>query len=402
MSEYHYIVVGCVVQSAVDSRVTSPVGGVVAALPGLPVVIVSAGSFVHLSSSSLPVVNIPLTSAVKQSCDTVTVQSCKDYCTSVLQNSALSTGAAVVPDLPGLIRSVAGASGVSSGVKPVPRLSRLNAVDLPVTNAADSDVSVLSVTTASPAVIQPMLSLTISPQTINSAAADNESSESSDAERLIPRREIAPIPGAVCSQEAARVGSSYLCSFCGKAFSSAPQLAVHRNIHFFERQFKCTVCRSSFASRAALEQHRVKEQHGETESVSNADPRPYKCEECGIAFRIQGHLAKHKRSKAHAARLENSQDLPGSADAEDSCSALPLTIDERDTVETELDECQHEVICQDSAAITEQEHSNIGEIRCLLSLSAHMYHVGIVRVPTKRKIDKCVTEIIIDYIGACT
>ena len=356
--------VGCVVQSAVDSVVTSPVGGVVAALPGLPLVIVSAGSFVHLSSSSLPVVNIPLTSTVKQSCDTVTVQSHKDYCTSVSQSSALSTGSAVVPGLLGL-RSVAGASGVSSGVKPVPRLSRLNAVDLSVTSAADSDVSVLPVTTSSPAVIQPMLSLTINPQTINTAT-DNESSESSDAERLITRREIAPIPGAVCSaEEAARVGSSYLCSFCGKAFSSAPQLAVHRNIHFFERQFKCAICRSSFASRAALEQHRVKEQHGETESVTNADPRPYKCEGCGIAFRIQGHLAKHKRSKVHAARLENSQDLPGTADTEDSSGALPLTVDERDTVEMELDECQHEVICHetDSAATSEQEHSNIGEIR---------------------------------------
>ena len=268
----------------------------------------------------------------------------------------------MVPDFPGLVRSVAGASGASSGAKPVPRLSRLYAVDLS-TSAADSDITMLPVTATSPAV-QPMLPITISPQTINTTT-DSEPSESSDAERLIPRREIAPIPGAVCSaEEAARVGSSYLCSFCGKAFSSAPQLAVHRNIHFFERQFKCSICRSSFASRAALEHHRSKERHGETESVTNADPRPYKCEECGIAFRIQGHLAKHKRSKVHAARLENSQDLAGTADAEDCSGALPLTVDERELVESELDECQHEVSCQetDSAAVTEPEHSNIGEI----------------------------------------
>ena len=354
-------------QSAVESKITSPVeGGVIAAagssLSALPFVIVSAGALVHLSSSTLPVVNIPQTTNVKQSSDTATVQSCKDSFTSVLQNSAVSANSAVDADLSGFVRrNVTGSSVLSSGMKSVPRLSRLNAVDLSVTSTADSEVVVLPVTAASTAVMQPAPSFATTSH-ITFSASDNELSESHDCERVIPRREIAPIPGAVCSAEdAARVGSSYLCSFCGKTFSSAPQLAVHRNIHYFERQFKCSGCRSSFASRAALDQHRSKEHHGDPDSVASADPRPYKCNKCGVAFRIQGHLAKHKRSKVHAARLENSQDLPGTVDPEECSNALPLTVRER---ETELDECQHEASCQETDSVTVNE--SCGEFCYLL------------------------------------
>jgi len=365
VSIFYFVVTvsGCGVQSAAESKLTSSAGGMVAAvgsaLSGLPFVIVS------WSSSSLPVVNIPHSSSTKQSCYT-TVQSPNDSFMSVSQNSLLSTGSAVATDLQGLTcRNAVFASGVPSSMKSVPRLSRLNAVDLSVTSAADSDIAATS------QAVQSTPSFTASPQTVNIpfTAVDNELSKVCDVERVISRREIAPIPGAICSAaEAARVGSSYLCSLCGKTFSSAPQLAVHRNIHYFERQFKCTICRASFASRTALEHHRSKEHHGEPESAVSTDPRPYKCDECDVAFRIQGHLAKHKRSKVHAARLENSQELTGTADAEEYASGMPLTVDERDIVEDELDECQHEASCQetDTIPVTEHEHSNSGEICYLL------------------------------------
>jgi len=352
----------CGVQTAVDSKLSSPVVGTVAAVgSGVPFMIVSAGSFIHLSTSTLPVINIPQSTIINQLCDAVTVQPYKDLSASVLQSTALSTCSAVVAESSGLVqRTLSGTSSVLSGAKLVPRLSRLNAIDLSVTTAADSDVTVPPVTVVSLAAVQ------TAPQTVNitSSAADNESSESGDAERIVQRREIAPIPGAVCSaEEAARVGSSYLCSFCGKTFSSAPQLAVHRNIHYFER-LKCTVCRSSFPSRAALEHHRSKEHDVGAESVTAADPRPFKCDQCGVAFRIQGHLAKHKRSKVHAARLENSQDLPGTGDMEECTSGLPLTVDERDAEETECDEYQREVNGEqmDSDAVCEPQQPDNGEI----------------------------------------
>lgn len=350
-------------QSAADSKVTSPVGGMVAvgsALSALPLVIVSASPLLHLSSSSLPGVNIPQTINTKQLHDTVTLQSHKDSFTSAAWQSA------VVSDLPERTgRHVAG----TQATKSVPRLSRENAVDLSVTSVTDSDVILPPTTTASPASVHSLPAFITGPQIINVTlgTADTDLMESCD-ERVIPRREIAPIPGAICSvEEAARVGSSYLCSFCGKTFSSAAQLSVHRNIHFFERQFKCVVCRSFFASRADLEQHRRKEHRGENGAVVSNDPRPYKCDECGVAFRIPGHLAKHKRSKVHAARLENSQDLPGTAE---SPGALPLTIDERDTVETETDVSQTEASCReiDCAAENEREESDSGEL-CQLSFS---------------------------------
>jgi len=348
------------VQSSAETKLSSPIGGTIAAvgpaLSALPFVIVSAGHLVHLTASTLPVVNIPQTSIIEQSCDALTVQPQKDSSASVLQSSVLSPCSAEVAKSLGLIQRTVFTTlgGVMPGTKSVPRLSRLNAVDLSLTSVTDSDITLLPVT-AAPA-----------PQT--TSVTDSEVSESADADRILQRREIAPIPGAVCSaEEAARVGSSYLCSFCGKTFSSAPQLAVHRNIHYFER-LKCSICRLSFASRAALEQHRSKEHDGEDETVASADPRPFKCDECGVAFRIQGHLAKHKRSKVHAARLENSQDVPGAGDAEECRSALPLSADERDAEEGECDECQHEAVSQemDSAVACEHQKPDSGEI-CHLS-----------------------------------
>ena len=219
-------------------------------------------------------------------------------------------------------RSAALMHNVASVTKSAPRLSRLNAIDLSVTGAASKS----DVTTSA----QPTPSLT------------GGYLDSCDVDRVIPRREIVPIPGAVCSaEEAARVGSSYLCSVCHKTFSSAPQLAVHHNIHYLDQQFRCGVCRASFASRASLEHHQSRKHHKEPESsAAGADPRPYKCDECGVAFRIQGHLDKHKRSKVHAARLETSQDLSSVDDVDRSSSGLPLRVSEMDVTAAEGDECQ--------------------------------------------------------------
>lgn len=40
------------------------------------------------------------------------------------------------------------------------------------------------------------------------------------------------------------------------------------------------------------------------------NPRPFKCDDCKIAFRIHGHLAKHLRSKMHIMKLECVGKLP--------------------------------------------------------------------------------------------
>lgn len=39
-------------------------------------------------------------------------------------------------------------------------------------------------------------------------------------------------------------------------------------------------------------------------AATTNNPRPFKCTDCKIAFRIHGHLAKHLRSKMHIMKLE--------------------------------------------------------------------------------------------------
>lgn len=45
-------------------------------------------------------------------------------------------------------------------------------------------------------------------------------------------------------------------------------------------------------------------------AATTTNPRPFKCDDCKIAFRIHGHLAKHLRSKMHIMKLECIGKLP--------------------------------------------------------------------------------------------
>lgn len=45
-------------------------------------------------------------------------------------------------------------------------------------------------------------------------------------------------------------------------------------------------------------------------TATTTNPRPFKCDDCKVAFRIHGHLAKHLRSKLHIMKLECLRKLP--------------------------------------------------------------------------------------------
>jgi hypothetical protein len=68
-----------------------------------------------------------------------------------------------------------------------------------------------------------------------------------------------------------------------------------------------------------------------TPTASN--PRPFKCSDCKIAFRIHGHLAKHLRSKMHIMKLECSGKLPIGMYAE--MERLGTNLNEIDTSDCE-------------------------------------------------------------------
>ena len=129
--------------------------------------------------------------------------------------------------------------------------------------------------------------------------------------------EIVPIPIKVNDSATDFVDGKYVCNVCSKVFTKQHQLTNHKNIHYFERPFKCADCGLSFRTKGHLDKHLRSESHTSKQTVKQQlgvalsdDPRPYKCEDCSIAFRIPGHLAKHIRSKAHIATLERLEKLP--------------------------------------------------------------------------------------------
>ena len=141
--------------------------------------------------------------------------------------------------------------------------------------------------------------------------------------------EIIPIPGRVNDNSASLVDGKYVCHVCGKTFPKQHQLTLHKNIHYFERPFKCTDCSLSFRTKGHLEKHHKSEGHqlkvkvaersqaaqvAMTTGGGSADnPRPFRCDDCNVAFRIHGHLAKHLRSKLHIMMLEKLGKLPPGA-----------------------------------------------------------------------------------------
>uniref|UniRef100_A0A8D3BEN8 Zinc finger protein 865 n=1 Tax=Scophthalmus maximus TaxID=52904 RepID=A0A8D3BEN8_SCOMX len=76
----------------------------------------------------------------------------------------------------------------------------------------------------------------------------------------------------------------YLCDTCGKGWPSAAQLRVHMVQHTEERPFKCQDCGVCYKRRSHLMAHR---------SEKHIRLRPFVCEICSKAFRLNNVLKKH-------------------------------------------------------------------------------------------------------------
>ncbi|XP_037923579.1 uncharacterized protein LOC119659519 isoform X2 [Hermetia illucens] len=123
-----------------------------------------------------------------------------------------------------------------------------------------------------------------------------------------------------------------VCKICSKTFQKHHQMALHMNIHYMERKFKCEPCAVSFRTQGHLQKHERSEAHKNKVMMNStfgvpttSNPRPFECSDCKVAFRIHGHLAKHLRSKTHVQKLECLQKLPFGTYAEIERAGISLT-----------------------------------------------------------------------------
>ncbi|XP_018027735.1 uncharacterized protein LOC108682979 [Hyalella azteca] len=140
------------------------------------------------------------------------------------------------------------------------------------------------------------------------------------------------------------------CYICHKEFARSSQLALHLNIHYMERRFRCESCAVSFRTSGHLQKHERSASHFNKVNMnltfgaaSTENPRPFKCHDCKIAFRIHGHLAKHLRSKMHILKLECLSKLPFGLYAE--MERTGLTLANIDTTD-----CEHSLLSLQSLA----------------------------------------------------
>ncbi|KAM4652329.1 uncharacterized protein O3C94_014689 isoform 2-T2 [Discoglossus pictus] len=90
---------------------------------------------------------------------------------------------------------------------------------------------------------------------------------------------------------------SYICSDCGKSFTTKPSLVTHQKFHIGESLCVCQTCGKGFSKRSVLIAH----------SRTHTGERPHVCQICGKCFSAKITLVRHHRThtgeKPHACQI---------------------------------------------------------------------------------------------------
>lgn len=81
-----------------------------------------------------------------------------------------------------------------------------------------------------------------------------------------------------------KVHRRFICSYCGKVFTSRPNRERHIRYHTGEKPYKCDLCTTSFLRGDDLKYHRT---------TKHADVKPFTCGACRTSFSLPKDLEKH-------------------------------------------------------------------------------------------------------------